>query len=166
MTRPAERWRVAPGGLAGPCAVLSAQRFPVPPDGVVAAAPRSCGALPFANGEGGFWVCVPEGEAFWIGLVHDVTGGPAPAARARRPDGETVVLTFLGGPKAWHLPGFPRLDRAFAVFALRSLATLKLRGPDAPALRFAGADEFAARTGAAAPPPLAPGDAYGGQRLP
>jgi hypothetical protein len=79
---------------------VSFQRYPYPPSGWVEALPRSRGALPLAApGPGRLLLPVPDGEAFWVGLLATPQGPPSlVAVAASLASGERVDLATGAAP--------------------------------------------------------------------
>lgn len=79
--------------------VLSFQRYPYPPAGIVGVLPASHGALPLhATGEGRLIMPSPDGEAFWIALLCGPDAAPAVVR---------ILASTRAGPRLDVLGGLP-----------------------------------------------------------
>lgn len=155
---------------------ISFQRFPLPPEGIVAHRPTSHGRLPLGSVRGGWLLPMAAGEAFWIGLgpaaSADAPIGIAVAVRVRGRRGEHNVPAILVPPHRW-LHGRMLRDGRIAAFH-RSATTgtpacrrLRFLAGGAEAIVWpVGYARFVRATGRAPPDPLDPTAAYRGWRLP
>lgn len=161
------RWTAGPHGLRLGRTLVSFQRYPRPPDGIIAQAPSSLGALPVAWGGGAFCLPLGEQEAFWLGLLWE--GADAPpgfSIVAMHADGGEAAVSGAEGCAGRVLLGPARPDGRFDALCPPRCARLSLRFATPAAVRVTTPARYAALTGQLPPDALDPDAGYKGWRLP
>jgi hypothetical protein len=170
---------------------VSFQRYPFPEAGRLDALPTSLGALPVCPaGPGRILLPSPAGEAFWLGFLPEPGAAPAAVgilaftgaddwidAVSGRAAAPAAPDTWFQAPPRRQLEGIHRPDGGWWALARTAPAAgapacsrLQLcirRGPALVSLevRLVDEQEFESACGTSVPP-LNPGSAYGGWRLP
>lgn len=163
-------WSGGAEGLRRGALLISFQRFARPAEEPpTAAPPPSLGALPVARSGADFLLPVPDGEAFWIGIMSSVARDlDAVVLEAVGADGRTRLPSERPTPELAVVGGIPLAGGRWAPLDRGSLAALELSvgGQGSAIVRLADPASWAAATGQPPPAPLDPDGGYGGWRLP
>ncbi len=168
MTACPERvWQIGPEGLSYEGIVVSFQRFRRPAQTTVDKAPASCGVLPVAPGRNSLLLAVPREEAFWIGVLIQVSLSSALEITAELSDHTMISLARFTRAGAFTIDGIPRPDGQFDIFCADTIRRVLLGfGSGITRIDVASVEEFVAQTGRPPPAPFNANAAYQGWRLP